>query len=136
MCYERDGGSVRGVCGGGNLMFRHMGHWLLVNESFIPLRLSSAADTLWLPSSFAAYCLPDNKRSIKSSSCASQEPQECHQTFEKKQTKTTQKESAGAGLKMVIIYCFIERGVRSAQMVSSCRSASHPPVSRTFSHHK
>lgn len=69
------GGRGEGGGPGANLMFRHTGHWLLVNESFIPLRLSSPADTLWLRPSFAAYCLPDNMRSIKSSARTSQVPQ-------------------------------------------------------------
>lgn len=64
---------------GANLMFRHAGHWLLVNESFIPLSLSSPADTLWLRPSFAAYCLADKTRSIKSSA-----PLECHCSLKEK----------------------------------------------------
>lgn len=55
---------TEGECKGANLMFRHTGHWLLVNESFIPLCLSSLADTLWARLSSAAYCLPDNTHTL------------------------------------------------------------------------
>lgn len=84
---KRQGGRGEGGGPGANLMFRHTGHWLLVNESFIPLRLSSPADTLWLRPSFAAYCLPDNMRSIKSSARTSQVPQECHRSLKKTKKK-------------------------------------------------
>lgn len=47
------------------LMFRHMDHWLSVNESFIPLCLSPLTDTLWLWLSCAAFCLPANAHSLK-----------------------------------------------------------------------
>lgn len=89
------GGRGEGGGPGANLMFRHTGHWLLVNESFIPLRLSSPADTLWLRPSFAAYCLPDNMRSIKSSARTSQVPQECHRSLKKNKKQKTE-ESVGA----------------------------------------
>lgn len=128
-------------------MFRNTGHWLPVNESFIPLCLSPLTDTLWSWLSCTAYCLPADTHSLwKIEEIYAQRvlwergAGDCQRNVSviKKWWAWWSTDRNGWLIPLVIkdpwsfyVFLWAQWAVTATHMVLSCRSVLHPQLLRT-----